>query len=328
MMKKHRISILLTILSVFSLFLSCSKDNTDDSSQLYRVSEIINNFNDGTYDSTRLIYDGERIASLYIYSNSVMGVDEAKLEISYPDDNNIIKAYYSKDGLGNWVMYSKLKTEQFRQGDVKTVKVYAEQNQTWNLVAHTIITYTGFVPEKFEQTFFNEVGDTIQEMIESCSYQNDRILEATVSIRNHNEWYYLFKQVATYNGSQIESIIRQHYDSLTMQWENKYRNFYTYGNGQLKKKEQQYFVQGMWADNGILREFDYDSEGKLTGEHAMLNESEAYKTYRYEKGKGNYEVLFINDSYSMESQVEPIASSVRPVKDYFQGVQTGKVYRK
>lgn len=325
-MNKCSSPVLFIILVSLFFLISCSKDNSNSTSQPFRVTDIISNYTGGFYDSIHFSYEGELISSYYVYRRlGTHGIQEVRFDFNYPDPNTIIHTYNSKATSGNWVTSAKNKSERFRQGDVKTMNVYVEKASVWQIQSHTLYTYSGDRLDKIERSDFNEAGDTAFQQRETFSYLNELMQESVLSYKYQNEWKSYIKKVAVYAGNQMEDITIQYYNPVISLWDNRYLITYQFINNKMSRKESFLNENGNWDPLNEFREFGYDTDGNLVSEHSVTNGTEVNMTYHYEKGNGNYTELFWDDLYTMEFQVEPRATSVSRFKEKFiKGVAAGK----
>lgn len=325
-MTKLSISASLIIASVMVFFISCSKEDSNDTSQSFRVTEIISDFSNGSYDSVHIQYNGEQISSYHMhFESATLGVSESRLDFTYPDAGSIIMSFYVKDSSGNWVLSSRSKSEKSWQGNEKIVKSYSERDNAWYPVTGYISTYVGDSPEKIEHFNLDDNGDTTYWWKETFSYQNQLLKEMIYTFKNEDDWVNHHKEVADFIGDQVGSITFQYFNIATNQWEDRFLNSYQYSNNKLQKKKNFVFQDESWLPSNEEYEFGYDVEGNLIYQHWVGFGAEVNKTYKYEKGKGNYDELFISNDFSIENSVVPRVTIIGRMKEnYMVGVEGGK----
>ena len=149
------------------------------------------------------------------------------------------------------------------------------------------ITYNGSDQTEKVNLYYDDGSDWILFATITFEYDGGKLME----ILYEEEEGEKSKDLYTYDGDQVDEIISSYYYSGD--WIEESKDVYTYSSGRVTKIEYYYNYDGDWEKDEHLQ-FSYDENGNLAATAEIDDEyDDEYVTeYTYEKGQGNYRLIF------------------------------------
>lgn len=278
-------NLLLAILAI-SLFVSCEKDNDNDSSpskNSHRIKQIFSEY-DNYSKKTVFSYEGEKLVNITEYLKFESGINEEfKAEITYSGDN-ATETWYHKES-GSWELDEKYEYV-IQNGLMMEETDYDYGNGTWiedgkwtyQYSGNNISGWQGYEDE-------DEDGTLEQDSKGEYIYQNGKLSEYKgYELDESNNWYQDYKTTFTYAGSNMINWIDFNLDESD-NWKNYYKAEYQYSGDKVSQIEGFYWNSNdsQW-ESVDLDSYTYNSNGYLIGE---LDDDGEKRTYEYEEGNGN-----------------------------------------
>jgi hypothetical protein len=292
-MKTHKFKLVFLFVFLLCTLISCKKDKDDENK--FRIVAEKNYYNSSKEGEATFDYLDNKISE-YRYDE-----DENNYEVAAFD-------YSEKDKI--YVEYTRYEEGEEYRGEMevtledgKIIEYIEENNERFT------ITYNGSDQvEEFKTYFDDGSGWTLSSTI-TFDYEGSKLMKTLYEETEGTN----YRDVYSYDGDNVDEIISAYYDGDS--WIEEYKEVYSYTSGKVTKIVSYYKYEDVW-DKDEYTEFTYDENGNLA-ESSEIDEEygDEYATeYTYEKGSGNYNLIFGNfyfNDYGMVDYPMPVKSARR-----------------
>lgn len=307
----NKISV-LTLLACLLILNTCKKDE-DTSSPKYRVIASTD-FSDNVQSmSNQMIYQNDKLTEVLGYTYDIKE-DSIKTLVVYPDNNSIVATGYSKVG-GAWLPDSKVEYE-FQSDLLTQIIFYSSFEKSLEPFLKYSFQYQSSKITEERVSLFDSL-DWFDLQKVTYSYEGNNFKQAIHSANWTGSWAIAYKEVVTYTGNEIDSILQSdYYDNGGGGYVDSYKYKYHYTNGLIARIDMfAYDGSSSWLPDGSWN-FTYDANGNLIS-MSNQNSSGTEKTdYIYEEGKGNLgQIYFMSGGIADQVMPMPTKSSRGFLKD-------------
>jgi hypothetical protein len=292
-MKNHTFKIVFLFVFLLCTLISCKKDKNDENKFRVIAEEYFYN-NEKGGEATYEYLDNK--ISEYRYDE-----DEGYYEVAtfdYSEKDKIYVEYTSHEEGEAYKEEMEITLE-----DGKIIEFIEENNEKFT------ITYNGSDQVEKFKTYYDDGNGWILSATITFDYEGGKLMEILYE-ETEGEKY---KDVYSYNGDNVDEIISASFDGDN--WTEEYKDVYTYTSGKVTKIVSYYKYENDWNKDDYT-EFSYDENGNLA-ESTEIDEEydDEYVTqYTYEKGSGNYNLIFGNfylNDYGFVDYPMPVKSALR-----------------
>lgn len=304
-------NLLLAIVAI-SLFVSCEKDEDNDSiisKNSHRIKQI--NYEGGKFTFT---YEGEKLVNSTEYKKdeSDNWLEDYKIEISYSGDN-ATATRYSKES-GTWEMDDKAEYL-IQNGLIKEENSYDYEDGTWVEDRKWTYQYSGRNLSDWQSFHYDDgIGALEQYEKGEYFYQNSKLEEYKVyELDESGNWSQYDKETFTYDGSNLIKLINYGLDASD-NWENSYKYEYQYSGDNLSQMEYFYWNRddSQWESRNSLS-YTYNSNGYVS---ETLDGYGFKTTFEYEEGHGNGNLFLSPPRQSVYGELTYKSAGINRNKKY------------
>ena len=287
---------ILIFLFIFLLctLISCNKDKDDENKFRVTAEEY---FYNGDRDGEATIEYLDNKISEYKYDEDEYNYEEATFD--YSKEDKIYIEYTSYEGGDEYVGEMEITLE-----DGKIIEFMEEDFEKFT------ITYNGSDQMEKVKTYFDDGAGWILFATISFDYDGGKLMETLYEETEGEK----SKDVYTYDGDHVDEIISSYYSSAD--WIEESKDVYSYTSGRVTKIEYYYNYEGDWEKYEYLQ-FSYDENGNLAESVEIDDEyDDEYVTkYTYEKGSGNYRLIFGNFYFNDDGFVDYPMPAISALRD-------------
>jgi hypothetical protein len=294
-MKSRTSKLIFLFVFLLCTLISCNKDKGDDDESNYRVIAEAYFYNGDTDGEATIEYLNDKVSE-YRYDEDEDYYEEATFD--YSEANKIRIEYTSFEEGEEYEGVMEITLE-----DGKVIEFMEDGSEKYTL------TYNGSDQVEKIKTYYDDGIDWILFATIAFEYDGDKLMEVLYEETEGEK----SKDVYTYDGDHVDEIISSYYSGSD--WIEDDKDVYSYASGRVTKIEYYYNYEGDW-EKGDYMEFSYDENGNLTETAEISDEyDDEYVTeYTYEKGSGNYRLIFGNFYFNDDGFVDypmPTKSALR-----------------
>lgn len=289
-MKTNLIKFIPVTIAILILISGCKKKDDGPEQFNFRIISVKTYTNNKLDGQSSVEYSGDRISKV---SDTQTTPPENYL-FTYPDNDKINISYTYTEG-----------------GVVKTETINATLNN--NKITEILDVYG---TDKYKTTLSYNADGKVEKISEydftstwvlnrdeTYTYGSGKLIQL-LSTGYGSTPNYEDKNVYSYNGDELKEVIYS-YRQTGGTWTESSKSVYTYTSGKVSKITDNYKNGTAWTESG-RSEYSYDIDGNLTKE---LNYSgtNIYSTeYTYEKGSGNFRLIYNIMSSGNYDNIYPI----------------------
>jgi hypothetical protein len=293
-MKSHAFRKLLFLVPLLFIVLTCNKDKDDENK--FRIIAEEYYYNDDKDGESTYEYLDNKISE-FRYEEDEDYYEEATFDYSEEDKiyiENVINDYGDES----------IEEMEITLEDGRIIEFIDDDDEKYT------VTYNASDQIDLIKIYEDDGGDWIMYATVAFDYEGDKLMELIYESMDDDKE----KIEYTYDGDFVDEIYYSYY--YDGDWFEEDKDVYSYTSGKVSKITYYEYYDGEWEKDSWYEEFEYDENGNLVKSMEIDNEyDEEYVTeYTYEKGPGNYRLIFGNFYFMDEGFVDypmPTKSALR-----------------